>query len=378
MHKLALFSASNDQYRYFKQLVEQVDLPIGLTHYKSLWRPAFNIDFPIEAINKQVEILFTRKKNSHKDKHRSKLYWALFSWFNRQKAKWLYRQYQAWLSQLDADYIGVWNGKKFRQAILVLAAKQQQKEIVYFETGPLPGYSAIDPVGVDYFSAIPREADFYLTRPMKNKPFKLEQSFPRPESIPEHYIFVPFQVVEDSNIYLHSPWLKDMRQLYAVLIHACEANPTLEFVIKPHPACPEKYDDMFENAHPRIQFTHNAPSQALVQHADAVLTINSTVGMEALIARKKVIVLGQAIYGFTPLTYPMLDQQTLNTALAALDDWTLDTNLIDHYLDYLAEDYAVPGDAMKSPNQKHWEEVERKLALMLNGKMMQAIGMPED
>lgn len=359
-------------------MVEQVDLPIRLTHYKSLWRLAFNIDFPIEAINKQVEILVTRKKNSHKDKHRSTLYWRLFSGFNRLKAKWLYRQYQAWLSNIDAEYIGVWNGKKFRQAILVLAAKQQHKKVIYFETGPLPGYSAIDPVGVDYFSAIPREATFYLARSMKNKPFRLEQSFQRPESLPEHYTFVPFQVVEDSNIYLHSPWIKDMRQLYNVLVQACETNPTLQFVIKPHPACPEKYDDLFENPHPRIQFVQNAPSQALVQHADAVLTINSTVGMEALIARKKVIVLGQAIYGFSPLTCPVTDQPTLNKALAAVEDWTLDTHLVDHYLDYLAEDYAIPGDAMKSPEYQHWQEIEKKLAIMLDGRMLQAIGMHED
>ena len=363
--KLALFAASKQQFEYFKNLCSHVDLPMSLIHYKSIWRPAFGCGMPREALNEQVNILRNRKRNSAKGKGKSNLYWRLFSWLSLQKAKWLYRQYQAWLQTLDADYIGVWNGKKFRQAILVIAAKSLNKKIIYFETGPLPGYSAIDPVGVDYFSAIPRNADFYLSRPITGPVPELLEHFPRPSGLPENYIFIPFQVVEDSNIYLHSPWIRDMRHLFQVIVEASKVCPNLEFVIKPHPACPERYDDLVSINHPKIHFVQDIPSQALVQHAQAVLTVNSTVGMEAIMARKNVIVLGQAIYGFEPLTRLATNQMQLETIFHSIDNILPDENLIAHYLDYLANDYAVIGDAMKTPDSYHWQAVEAKLKTLL-------------
>ncbi|MBE0470645.1 MAG: hypothetical protein IBX55_14190 [Methyloprofundus sp.] len=377
MAKLALFSASKQQHAYFKNLCEQVNLPLSLTGYKSLWRPAFGVNIPYAALTKQVEVLLKRKRNSAKGKNKSALYWQVACWLNLQKAKWLYRQYQAWLQTLDADYIGVWNGKKFRQAILVIAAKSLNKKIIYFETGPLPGYSAIDPVGVDYFSAIPRNADFYLSRPITGPVPEMLEHFPCPSGLPENYIFIPFQVVEDSNIYLHSPWIRDMRHLFQVIVEASKACPNLEFVIKPHPACPERYDDLVSIDHTKIHFVQDIPSQALVQHAQAVLTVNSTVGMEAIMARKNVIVLGQAIYGFEPLIRLAANQSQLETILSSLDQITLDENLIAHYLDYLANEYAVVGDAMREPNEKHWTDVTQKLAKFFEGKAMKSIGLQE-
>lgn len=373
--KLALFSASKQQHTYFKSLCEQVDLPLSLTSYKSLWRPVLGVELPYTALIEQVEILLKRKRNSAKGKNKSAFYWQLVGWLNLQKAKWLYRQYQAWLQTLDADYIGVWNGKKFRQAILIIAAKSLNKKIIYFETGPLPGYSAIDPVGVDYFSAIPRTAEFYLSRTITAPVPGGGEQFPRPSGLPENYIFIPFQVVEDSNIYLHSPWIRDMRHLYQVVVEASKACPSLEFVIKPHPACPENYEDLIENGHPKIHFVKDIPSQALVQYAQAVLTVNSTVGMEAIMARKNVIVLGQAIYGFEPLTRLATNQTQFETVLSSLDHVTPDENLIAHYIDYLANEYAVVGDAMREPDEKHWADVTQKLVKFLEDKPLEAIGL---
>lgn len=373
--KLQLFSASKDQLEYFTQLKKHIDLPVECTHYKNVVGFSLFVRVPNEQLKKQVEILLQRKANSASGKSKPSWFWKVFRLVNQINANLLYRKYFGWLQRLDADFVGVWNGKKFRQAILVLAAKAQNKQIIYFETGPLPGYSVIDPVGVDYYSAIPRSADFYLARPLKSSVFNLKEDFPRPQNLPEHYIFVPFQVVEDSNIYLHSPWIKDMRHLYKALEIAAEENPAIHFVVKPHPACPERYDDLMKSNHPQIQFVKEHASQVLVQHADAVLTINSTVGMEAIMARKKVLVLGQAIYGFAPLSQPVENQAELEKVLKNITNWKVEERLIEHYLDYLATDYAIEGDAMKSPTKAHWEQAQEKMRMMLSGKLMQAIGL---
>lgn len=349
-----------------------------MVHYKSLWFPAFGVHFPVGQINKQVDLLLTRKKNSAKGNQKSKLYWLLFTWLYRQKAKWLYRLYLGWLNKLDAGLIGVWNGKKFRQAILVLAAEQVGKKVVYFERGPLPGYSCIDPKGVNAFSSIPRSVEFYKKRAQHVQIKKKSKTvLARPQGLPEHYVFVPFQVVEDSNIYLHSPWIRSMRHLYHVLELALESCPRVHFVIKPHPACPENYEDLIALNNPNIRFVQDVTSQALVEYAQAVLTVNSTVGIEALMAHKKVIVLGDALYGFEPLTLPVTGQTQLETTVCRLDKWQLDQQLIDCFLDYLEKDYAIEGDAMKTPTEKHWQQVSTKLSMILSGKPMASIGLKD-
>lgn len=378
MKKLHLFAASKDQLRYFSELVKKVHLPIEFTFYKSLKKIDWHSKVPQTELNEEVEILIRRKKNALSGYNKSEIYWWFFRLVNRARANLMFRQYQAWLKSLDVDIIGVWNGKKFRQAVLVLAAKSQSKQVIYFERGPLPGYSVVDPQGVNAHSSIPRDANFYRTRKLTIKPEQNELDEKKPVvqyGLPKDYVFVPFQVVEDSNVYLHSPWIKNMRQLYQVLETAIKKNPSLQFVIKPHPACAEHYDDLFDHLSSHIHFVKNIDSQTLVQGAKAVLTINSTVGVEALMAHKKLIVMGEALYGFSPLVKLAYQQDALDQALNDLEAWSLDEELIEQFLDYLKQDYAVPGDAMYSADAEHWKVLEQKLMLILQGKPNQAIGL---
>ena len=381
MKKMHLFAASKDQRRYFSELVKQIHLPIECTFYKTLKKFDWHSNVSSSKLNEQIEILIRRKQNASSGHNKPTAYWWMFRLINRVKANLMIRQYQAWLKSLDADIIGIWNGKKFRQAVLILAAKSQAKEVVYFERGPLPGYSAVDPKGVNAHSSIPRDARFYRSR-KADRQLEVNQLDTRKSlnqgDLPKNYIFVPFQVVEDSNVYLHSPWIKNMRHLYQVLVRAIKANPSLCFVVKTHPACPERYEELFEQDGSHIRFIENVDSQTLVDNAKAVLTINSTVGIEALMAHKKLIVLGEALYSFSPLVKVVHQQEALEQALNDLDNWSLDIELIEQFLGYLKQDYAIPGDAMHSPNPEHWKVLEQKLTLILQGKSDQAIGLKRE
>lgn len=364
-----LFSASRDQYRYFSKLIGHLSLPISLKHYKYLWFPELVVQIPRDEIAEQVELLVTRKSNTEKGQKKSALYWKIFRWLNQKKAHLLYRQYAAWLKRLDASFIGVWNGKKFRQSILVIAAHHFQKQLIFFERGPLPGYSCVDPKGVNAFSSIPRSADFYKKRDV------VSANSEKNLAEPENYIFVPLQVVEDSNIYLHSPWIKNMRHLYDVLEQCIKDNPALHFVLKPHPACSEQYQDLIHKSNPNIVWETQKTSSELVAKSKAVLTINSTVGIEALMAHKKVLVLGDALYGFEPLVRLAKDQKCLQDILRKIDDLKVDDLLIEQFLDYLKTDYAIPEDAMRSPGSEHWRIMEAKLNLILNDQAELALGL---
>lgn len=379
-HKTLVLLASSKQQRiYFNALVQKVALPIELLWYKRILLPSIFCSPRSDVLLEQVKLLEKRKKTAKKGL--PNLFWRWFRVSSYLQANWTYRVAYRFLKQRNV-VLGVWNGKKFRQAIWVAAAKDLEREVIFFETGPLPGYSAVDPIGVDYYSAAPRELDFYRQYLCSEKhPVLTMPSTVKPSSLPSSYIFIPFQVIEDSNIYLHSPWIKDMRDLYEKITMLSNDFPDTFFVIKPHPACPEKYDDLFalsEQTEGRVRFVFDLPTTCLVEHSEAVLTVNSTVGMEALMARKKVIVLGQAIYGVEGIVKLAHSLQDLENIFKSLELWYLDESLINQYLCYLKNDYAVRGDAMKSPDNEHWIDIAAKLSGMLSGHRMSAIGLEDD
>jgi len=363
---IILFAASAPQKRYFEAMKNSLDLPIILFWYKRWVWPALFLDIPTTALNNQVFLLIKRKQAVKPNK--SPIYWWLFKYFTGLKAQWVYRVAFSYLKRQEGC-LGVWNGKKFRQAIWVEAAKRQQKTVLYFETGPLPGFSAVDTQGVNAYSSIPRDPNFYRQYPCSiNFPlFKLEKTT-RPDRLPESYFFVPFQVVEDSNIFLHSDWITNMRQLYAEIEKHVLAHLDRHFVIKLHPACPEVYDDLILKAAQtkgRIQFMNDLPSTVLVEHAEAVITVNSTVGIEALMRHKKVILLGDALYGVNEMVQMASSAEKLHLIIETLDGWDVDRVLIDQFLCYLKSEYVVVGNAMNSPDKRHWASLRNRLLKIL-------------
>ena len=109
------------------------------------------------------------------------------------------------------------------------------------------------------------------------------------------YLFYPMQVSHDSQILLHS----QMNNSEAIIIAndlARESGVTL--IVKPHPAEVDKSNiGKIYKLKEKLGFTLScANTMKLVQNAKAVVTINSTVGLEAKIAGKRVHTLGKAIY----------------------------------------------------------------------------------
>lgn len=365
--EILLFAASRDQRYYFQQLALNVKLPISVAWYKGLWAAPLG-PAPDQAwLAKQVDLLVRRKRNTAAGQKRSEGFWGVFSGWNRWRIAMLYRMYHAWLKRQPAHYVGVWNGKKLRQAIMVEAARALGRQVLFFETGPLPGYSALECWGVDAASGLPREGAFY--RRFSGCRIEAPVNASADDAgLPQGYVFVPFQVVEDSNIYFHSPHLRNMRELFDWLVQAVEKRPDLHIVIKPHPGCPEDYRDLYA-AHPRIRFVEDMDTRQLIHGARAVVTINSTVGMEALQAGKPLVVLGDAIYHIEGLVQTATNVNELIEALDSIDKgWKPDEAVREGYLCYLQNVYALPGDAMKAPDTAHFQAVESRLrAIMERG-----------
>lgn len=109
------------------------------------------------------------------------------------------------------------------------------------------------------------------------------------------FVFLPLQVTTDTQIKLHS----DYTNLDALLFSVEYAKKNnLNLVVKLHPAeTSQEFVDKLITLLDKHQFTiTNNNTVELIKHSKAVITINSTVGLEAKIFGKEVIVLGRAFY----------------------------------------------------------------------------------
>lgn len=364
---LVLFAASKAQKRYFDALSLAIPDKISqVVWYKdlSIWTTSRLSRLVVEqVITDPIDMLIKRKQGLPAYQHLRAWQWRIYRYWLTIRASWLAQEYANWLSQESAEWIGVWNGKKFRQAILVNVAKAMGKSVLFFETGPIPSYSMIDSQGVNAHSSVPKSIAFYenyrLTHP------QAERILPSTTTTIQQ-VFIPFQVVEDSNIYMHSPWLANMFQLFEQVKQLAHLYPNIHFLLKTHPACQLNYAPLVNQCLPNMYFISGQSTSDLVQTVDAVITINSTVGIEALMQNKPVIVLGEALYNFFPLTLQGNHQQALQQAFAQLHaGWRPSSSLITAFIHYLQEEYAVKGDAMKSPSSEHFVSVKQKLAQLL-------------
>lgn len=273
-----------------------------------------------------------------------KIYFKTFAYIN-------FLRYYAALGE-QCEKMLIWNGGKFRQRIALEVAKLKSIKVFYFENGLLPNTIVFDAKGINYENSVPREYDFFKTyssdvalpKELVPRIGKGSQKFVGDkEGLPERYIFVPFQVDYDTQVISHSHWIKNMRMLFDV-IEKVAKNSEYEFVLKEHPSSGVEYSDLYTRADQlsNVSFKNTYSTQELIENSLAVITINSTVGIESLLFHKKVMVLGDAFYNIEGITYGVRDQKKLHEILDTLDVLNVDTELIDNFLKYLYNDYLIP------------------------------------
>ncbi|WP_313616589.1 nitrogen fixation protein FixF [Agrobacterium sp.] len=244
----------------------------------------------------------------------------------------------------------IFNGFMMPASLLMEAAIQRSRPMVMMENGFFPETIQCDTKGINFGSTLPRDAEFYrwvapriagelpqtlVKRSSKQKGEELT-------NLPADYIFVPFQVPSDMQILAYSPWIKDMKHFYEVLYQLAETMPDRHFVIKEHPSFPLSIKKHIQ-PHPRIIFANHNETRKLIEGASAVITINSTVGLEAISIGKKVVVLGDAPYEMPELVTSARSIDQLQTALQGLNDWQPDETLRQVFLRYVYNIFLLPG-----------------------------------
>lgn len=300
--------------------------------------------------------------------------------------KWLelilrFLNYYAAFEKDQSICLAVWNGFKDRPAVAKLVAESLNRKVIYFEIGVMANTTVLDEKGITAESSIPKDLIFYKEKrfdlkygeiPKRNievRPTNAnkDRSVLKKISLPEKYIFIPFQQVDDSSILVHSKLIRTMYALYNwIEFVASKTSKDMFFVFKEHPSDSRDYKELYEKDKTgRILFANGNDTRALIEGAEAIITINSMVGMEALILHKKVITLGDSWFSFDGITKQAKNKEELLKEVLCVDNWKIDLQVIESYLSYVYYEYSLP-ESYHSTSNRHWLAVEDKIKKIIN------------
>ncbi len=372
---------------YFYQLKQSLGLPTLLMRRRGNWQFSWRAwqikpekDLR-QLVSRMVEVSQVKRNRSY-----PYFYAAIYRWLRLLEARLLFVRYYCYFVTHPSELVAIWNGNKFYGAAATIAARAAGRRMLFFEGGLLPDTTTMDDKGINDANSLPRDESFYLNWARENRavvaaelPLTLvRREFDRNKkvigeemSLPPRYIFVPFQVNGDSQIFNHSQWIGNMHQFYAILtelVAGMKDRQTM-LVIKEHPSCPMEYRDLHLAAakNGRLMFANLNNTQQLIENAMAVITINSTVGLEALLLDKKVVTLGDACYNLAGLVVHSNNKRELIETINGIDDWQANQELRRAFLSFVYHRYCIPA-SYRNPDKRHWQAIEKRLTLMARGQ----------
>lgn len=357
--KYLFISRKSSHYRYYQKLIAYLGDEAQLAKLKGFALPRMKYMAKVKKldIDDLVDVHMRRKEVRHPAIKNSPLLNKVVRQFYtfREKARASY--YFQLFEQHPCETVILWNGMKQPNRTPYVVAKAAGKKTQLFENGLLPNTTTLDENGVNALNSVPRDAEFYRHWQGKVTPeekqlvvraaHKQRKTSEQLVSLPERYVFVPFQVPNDTQVVCHSPWLCSMEAFYQALEQALlflQQQPdwqSFKFVIKEHPSWPRSFTDL-HHKNSNIIFANDNNTQELIENALAVITLNSTVGIESLLLDKSVITLGNAFFNINGLVHHCPDQHSLNETLLTVESQNVDIELVQNFLCYLKTEYLLP------------------------------------
>lgn len=211
------------------------------------------------------------------------------------------------LKESSYDFLCIWNGYTgFVANCLRFIASEFKYKSAYLERGLLKNSLFIDRKGVNGASSLatlvePAQAssedvsEIYKLFPALSQARLelLDQDKTKETKLQTNKVFLPLQVQNDTNIILYSKY-NTMREVFFDVYKAFNSSST-EFVVRPHP---EELPSTNINIpkYKNVIFDQSGSLNDCIKNCNIVVTVNSTVGLEALLLGKKVYCLGKSIY----------------------------------------------------------------------------------
>jgi capsular polysaccharide export protein len=369
MNKFLFFSLAKHQSKYFKRLLEApvlsgvVCLPADMP-----WPKMFDMARVIRRLNWSQLIEDKCQERQVKAKYAGVFYQLLL----RLELLFVALRAQALLDREQPEVLVLWNGSH-RYCQILLALLPAGTRTAFFENGLLPNTTTFDPQGVNFRNSVPRDAEFYrrYAEHVEQSPEEAIALVPRkprveglqPIELPKKYVFMPFQDDRDTQVRLFSPWIKNMRELFA-LGELIQAKTGLTVVFKEHPSSRESYPELHQRCHASLMFANGNSTQELIESSLFVVTLNSTVGLESLLLGRPLLTLGQAFFNIPGVVMHADSAEQMLDIVAAFPEWPLYPELRNSFLRYLREEYCVPGSWQQADNMHVHDVVVRLLNLI--------------
>lgn len=402
MKSIVLLSYNNHQKKFFQKLVNIIESRKGkykaylLTSDKVFIKSIFNNKkynfLNTEEISDVINYSYLKFKVRYKlqdDSPISRLYRKILLFKCRLMEAYLY----TFLKDNNVNLVIVWNGDALEAALPICLARKLGIKTIFMENGYFPGTVVMDTQGVNAKNSLPRNRDFYENLSIDEEKLKqlkginpeyrklrgenkLDDNVIQKETklLPDKFIFLPFQVHTDTQVLINSPVIKDMEQLLKVAYQGVEEfnrkhGLDYRLVVKEHPSDHGRIDYSQlkeEYSEKGVIFLKKIPMKEVLKKAELVITLNSTVGIEALLYGKPVLTLGDAFYNIKGITYTLQDYEDLASAInCALKD-EFNRELVDKFLYFLRYNYLV--ESSKNDTSRNDERVVEKIISVLEGK----------
>ncbi len=252
-----------------------------------------------------------------------------------------------------------WQGLTGTRRAVMLGAQDAGAARLFAELSPLPGYLTLDPRGVNAEGSVPQDPAAYANvTPDPDLLARLKTQFQArvarradiaqtdgaPPDTP--YIFVPLQVPDDSQMILFAGWVGSVAGFIAALADASTALPDgWHLRLKEHPSAKQPLTAQIDAAiasGARMVRDNQTDSFTQLAGARAVLTVNSSMGLQAMFWDKPVITTGRSFFALPGLTCHADSDLALQRTLETATGIPFDQDLRARFLTWLATRYYIP------------------------------------
>ena len=223
----------------------------------------------------------------------------------------------------DCDAVVLWNGLRGPRFAAASIARARGLRTAFFERGFLPNTVQVDAQGVNYGSDLARSAaarlaDVEITpereawleglafeqRPLGNMKRPVARTVRGVEEValPGRFLLLLAQVHDDTQLDFYSPHFRTMEEAIRV-VHAelqaynAACRDDLKLVVKEHPQDYKRADyDALRRELGDATFLQNVDNDELLRLSAGVVTINSSMGLQAIARDRPVATLGDSVY----------------------------------------------------------------------------------
>ena len=278
-----------------------------------------------------------------------------------------YNGTRALFAQHPAAVAVVWNGLNGSRRVFADAARDAGARVLFFERAPLPGRVTVDPAGVNFANSLPRDIGFYTDwlaasglppdgwralrdqikqrqphAPLRARaPKDTNMGHPATTGLTDPFLFVPLQVEGDSQLRLFGGAYRTVPDFIAMLCAVSQALPPgWHLRLKEHPSG-QPCAAAIMAAHPgaRVILDNVTDTFTQVAASQGVITVNSSVGLEAMWFDKPVIACGQAFWALEGVAISAPDAPALSALLARPEQLSFDPAGRAAVLNYLDQVY---------------------------------------